>query len=42
MHLLAANAKMAMKPNARVNDFMFRRNKIGSTLSRPFTARPPA
>ena len=39
MHLLAANAKMAMKPNTQVNDFMFRRNKIGSTLSRSLTAR---
>jgi hypothetical protein len=42
MQLLVANAKMAMKPDAQVNDFRFRRNKVGSTLIRSFIARPPA
>jgi hypothetical protein len=40
--LLAANTKMVMKPDAHVSDFMFRRSKVASTLSRSFTAHPPA
>jgi len=41
MQLLAAKAKVAMKPDPLTNDSMFRRYKVRSTSNRSFTARPP-